>query len=915
MRKAHIAVACLSVAVLLTCASPRPPVAGGAIDTLARVAPPRYNEVWGAATHNSYWMNRTDQADYYASGAQEQLTDQLLHEHVRGLEIDIHTDGAPDGEWRVYHTSSSENFTCRLLGDCLEYLRAFHYATPLHDVVNVVIELKNTSTSICTDTGANFDGGEHFHRIEDLDALLHRHLDPYLYTPSQFLSRCAPGDRTTLRRCLDAAGWPRVDELRGRFIVNLIGNYYHAGKDWVDYSARSIAARAAFPMQSVLGLIPLASLDASYSAGPLTFPCSTAAVPVDLGAANPATGSRFACIKAISTDCKGGFPTPAPPAADRRAAFANSVFWQFEAVDDAGALGAADDFVRRRGVIRGRDSWELDGNDRSRETSCTAGDNPVRDEHQADRVAHGFQFVQTDYPWHVFRDQGPSGTSLPTDPSRRFKSFSTLSRVNPGAGVSAAALPPETGSKVYLHLGAAGGRVQAARSITGLSEAWLETTASTTRSGVSWSAVIPYDTTNGTLHAPGECPLTFPRRAGERAAGAVFAAGAEGESLRIARTKHSSCDYKGNWPMLQEGVVVTATYEGPAGSQVAAMSAGEYGPCRRTPGDTSTAACREAGSLLAIAVADGGKRVTAYSASTIDGDGRPRWTQVLSIPFRSPATLIGLEAAITPLEPEGGPDHASAACKLLDGYSARDGADVLFAGTRFSDRLDAGGRPSRLDFITRRELPIQRASPSDIDQARWSVVDLSSGLECGGEGGRCCSFDGACNARDLRCNLARCERCGHSGLACCPDAAIDGGCLDGVCVTGTCRCGLEGDPCCAASSGPACRAPGLTCRRAADGREKCLAGCGYEGGPCCANDQCNGLTCDRGVCTCGRVGQHCCVNGACGLGATCISDFCVSSSSACAQCAAQRGDPTRFCDCLSHSGCPPNLGLCGSRPR
>ena len=38
-----------------------------------------YNQVYGIATHNSYFINRSDQTDYGASGTQELLTDQLLH--------------------------------------------------------------------------------------------------------------------------------------------------------------------------------------------------------------------------------------------------------------------------------------------------------------------------------------------------------------------------------------------------------------------------------------------------------------------------------------------------------------------------------------------------------------------------------------------------------------------------------------------------------------------------------------------------------------------------------------------------------------------------------------------------------------------------------------------------------------------
>src|SRR6266487_3162663 len=128
-------------AALLAGAFVAVPQAAGA---RAGVADPRYNEVYGTATHNSYWLNRSDKADFFASGTQEILSDQLLHEHIRALELDIHSEGAPAGRWKVYHTSDSEDFSCRYLDDCLQMLRNFQYAIPQHEVINVIVELKNT---------------------------------------------------------------------------------------------------------------------------------------------------------------------------------------------------------------------------------------------------------------------------------------------------------------------------------------------------------------------------------------------------------------------------------------------------------------------------------------------------------------------------------------------------------------------------------------------------------------------------------------------------------------------------------------------------------------------------------------------------------------------------------------------------
>src|SRR5262249_28142795 len=53
---------------------------------------PPLNKAWAIATHNSYWVKRSDVVEAEASGTQERLVDQLLFDHVRALEIDIHQD-------------------------------------------------------------------------------------------------------------------------------------------------------------------------------------------------------------------------------------------------------------------------------------------------------------------------------------------------------------------------------------------------------------------------------------------------------------------------------------------------------------------------------------------------------------------------------------------------------------------------------------------------------------------------------------------------------------------------------------------------------------------------------------------------------------------------------------------------------
>src|SRR5262249_20284665 len=148
------------------------------------------------------------------------------------LELDVHSEpdrpgsNTPAGEWRVYHTSSAEDFSCRYLSDCLELLRNFHYAVPQHEVINVIVELKNTvSYTGVLDKSKNVHNNfatSDNHDIPDFDAIFRRVLGPTLYTPADFFrdAGCDPNDtKMTLRACAKTKGWPTIDKLRGKFII------------------------------------------------------------------------------------------------------------------------------------------------------------------------------------------------------------------------------------------------------------------------------------------------------------------------------------------------------------------------------------------------------------------------------------------------------------------------------------------------------------------------------------------------------------------------------------------------------------------------------------------------------------------------------------------------------------------------
>ncbi|MBI3541852.1 MAG: hypothetical protein HY075_01070, partial [Deltaproteobacteria bacterium] len=206
---------------------------------------PRFNEVYRVNTHNSYWVKRDNNFEAFASGTQERLLDQLLFDHARSLEIDVHKDNPHPGNWTIYHTDKQSNSLCSPLGECLKQLQQFHYALPRHDPVLVVIELKEILEY-------NFDRS---HRPADFDAILEHYLADSLYRPREFLARCAPG--ASMRDCARQKGWPTLEELRGKFLFAVLGNWRwctvgHGGSGWAEYATADGGprARSAFSMSS-----------------------------------------------------------------------------------------------------------------------------------------------------------------------------------------------------------------------------------------------------------------------------------------------------------------------------------------------------------------------------------------------------------------------------------------------------------------------------------------------------------------------------------------------------------------------------------------------------------------------------------------------------------------------------------------
>jgi hypothetical protein len=338
------ALAAQPVARLATCVSPI--VVAGLLTTscgdrsVGDPAPgppssPAFDAAWRISTHNSYWVDRGTPGDAFASGVQERFADQLLYDHARGVEIDVHPDPATPGAFQVFHTTPGDAL-CDTLPGCLAALRAFHHAIPRHEAVHVTIELKGISAP-------TFDAA---HTIEDLDRIFEEELGALLYRPADLLARCAAitgHEAATLGDCARDGGWPLAHEVRGRFVLGVMGNWDGLGgqctKDFVDYATKGrVADRAGFPMASSW------QLDHESLSGPI-----------------------YELVTQAELD----------------AAYAEAVILQVEDTSDP-AVGP---FLARHGVIR------IDG-------SVTAAD-------QAARAALGMQLLQTDAPWEQDDQRGP----------------------------------------------------------------------------------------------------------------------------------------------------------------------------------------------------------------------------------------------------------------------------------------------------------------------------------------------------------------------------------------------------------------------------------------------------------------------------------------------------------------------------
>jgi hypothetical protein len=162
---------------------------------------------------------------------------------------------------------------------------------------------------------------------------------------------------------------------------------------------------------------------------------------------------------------------------------------------------------------------------------------PIERAFKGDRIRHGFQLIQTDYPWHFIHDDGPPDTGIPTDPSGRLRDAGWLTG---DSHAWSSWSRRERGGKIYFHTQLPT-EVFVFETLPAVSQQWLETMVSTTRVGDTWTTRI--DDLPTPPHWPNlasfrDVPLSCPRRAQEGGVGRIVATSESGnDALVITRFK------------------------------------------------------------------------------------------------------------------------------------------------------------------------------------------------------------------------------------------------------------------------------------------------------------------------------------------------------------------------------------------
>ena len=190
----------------------------------------RYGALVQKSVHNAYERD-------------EPLFDQLAFHRVRSVEIDLH-DGKTlrpslSFDWYVYHADAPglNATSCDRFSDCLDEIAAFERAVPEHEVLTVLVDLKDDLAGV--------------HDGKALDALITSRIGASLYRPSDLAAACPAA--TNLRGAVTGGcAWPTLDALRGRVLFVLTGGSSCNGQGKLaTYAGATGLAPAAFIAPSI----------------------------------------------------------------------------------------------------------------------------------------------------------------------------------------------------------------------------------------------------------------------------------------------------------------------------------------------------------------------------------------------------------------------------------------------------------------------------------------------------------------------------------------------------------------------------------------------------------------------------------------------------------------------------------------
>ncbi len=176
----------------------------------------RFNHVQARGTHNSTHIEPANPVDPSHEYTHLPLSDQLELQGVRQFELDLHL--RTDGTIEVFHLPAlDEQTTCRQFTDCLQEMKDWSNANPLHTPIVVWMELKDEADGLAVDYQL-FDG--------QIDTVEEHILSVFprfrVLTPDE-----VRGAHATLPDALRTDGWPTLGALRGRFLFTLLEDGHH----------------------------------------------------------------------------------------------------------------------------------------------------------------------------------------------------------------------------------------------------------------------------------------------------------------------------------------------------------------------------------------------------------------------------------------------------------------------------------------------------------------------------------------------------------------------------------------------------------------------------------------------------------------------------------------------------------------